>query len=334
VQRPFKFHSILWVLGGTVVALVLALGITVAIQQCNGRRLEVEIERSKELQTILNGISFIFQGRLMTPKYAINMCRRKQAERFCRWLVMAGLFLGCLSSCNRASSGNLGTENGNSSEASTKETPMSTEDHRTETSVPLAPIGKEFSYNFDADSPGQLPAGLHAARTGAGKDSRWSIINDPTAPTKPNAVAQTSVDQIDYRFPLLIADAASFRDLDLTVKFKAVSGSIDRAGGLAFRLRDTNNYYVVRANALENNYNLYRVVNGRRSEFAGAKFKVTSGEWHELRVEVVGSKITCYYDGNEKINVGNETFKDAGKIGLWTKADSVTYFDDLRVKAR
>jgi hypothetical protein len=91
---------------------------------------------------------------------------------------------------------------------------------------------------------------------------------------------------------------------------------------------------VVRANALENNYNLYRVVNGRRSEFAGAKFKVTSGEWHELRVEVVGSKITCYYDGNEKINVGNETFKDAGKIGLWTKADSVTYFDDLRVKAR
>ena len=199
---------------------------------------------------------------------------------------------------------------------------------------PLAPNGKELSYNFDTDSPGQPPAGLHSARTGAGRDSRWSIVDDPTAPSRPNAVAQTSVDQIDYRFPLLIADQASFRDLDLVVKFKAVSGSIDRAGGLAFRLQDAGNYYVVRANALENNYNLYRVVNGHRSEFAGAKFRVTSGEWHELRVEVVGNKIICYYDGTKRIEATDETFKNAGKIGLWTKADSVTYFDDLRVKAR
>jgi hypothetical protein len=118
------------------------------------------------------------------------------------------------------------------------------------------------------------------------------------------------------------------------VKFKAVSGSVDRAAGLVFRLKDPNNYYIVRANALENNYRLYHVVNGRRSQFAGANLKVTSGEWHELRVDVMGNKISCYYDGNKKIEATDDTFKDAGKVGLWTKADSVTSFDDLKVTAK
>jgi hypothetical protein len=148
-------------------------------------------------------------------------------------------------------------------------------------------------------------------------------------------LSQTSTDQTDYRFPLLIADEGSFQDLDLSVKFKAVSGNIDRAGGLVFRLKDPNNYYIVRANALENNFRLYHVVNGRRSQFAGANLKVTSGEWHELRIEAVGNKITCcYYDGNKKIEAIDDTFKDAGKAGLWTKADSVTYFDDMKVTAK
>ncbi len=166
-----------------------------------------------------------------------------------------------------------------------------------------------------------------------GSESKWVVLSDPTAPSKPNVVAQTSTDQTDYRFPLLIADERSFQDLDLSVKFKAVSGSIDRAGGLVFRL-DPNNYCIVRANALENNYRLYHVVNGRRSQFAGANLKVTSGEWHELRVEAAGNKITCYYDGNKKIEATDDTFKDAGKVGLWTKADSVTYFDDLKAPER
>ncbi len=200
--------------------------------------------------------------------------------------------------------------------------------------APQQPSGKQFAYNFDSDTPGQLPAKFHGAKTGGGTQEKWTVTADPSAPSKPNVVAQTSTDQTDYRFPLLISDEGSFQDLDLSVRFKAVSGSIDRAGGLVFRLRDPNNYYIVRANALENNYRLYHVVNGRRSQFAGANFKVTSGEWHELRVEAVGTKITCYYDGSKKIEATDDTFKDAGKVGLWTKADSVTYFDDLKVTAK
>ena len=200
--------------------------------------------------------------------------------------------------------------------------------------APQQTSGKQFEYNFDSDTPGQMPTKFHSAKTGGGAQEKWAVTTDPTAHSKPNIVAQTSTDQTDYRFPLLIADDASFRDLDLSVKFKAVSGSIDRAGGLVFRLRDPNNYYIVRANALENNYRLYHVVNGRRSQFAGANLKVTSREWHELRVEIVGNKITCYYDGTKKIEATDDTFKDAGKVGLWTKADSVTYFDDLKVVAK
>jgi hypothetical protein len=194
--------------------------------------------------------------------------------------------------------------------------------------------GTTISFNFDSETLGAMPAKFHAARTGQGSEAKWTVMADPTAPSKPNVAAQTSTDKTDYRFPLLISDEGSFKDLELSVKFKAVAGEVDRAAGLVFRLQDANNYYIVRANALEDNYRLYHVIKGNRRQFAGANFKVTSGEWHELKVECVGNKIICYYDGQKKIEATDETFKDAGKIGLWTKADSVTYFDDLVVKAK
>ncbi len=205
---------------------------------------------------------------------------------------------------------------------------------RPETPAPLQSVGRSIIYNFDSDTVGTMPAKFHNARTGQGSEGNWAVMADATAPSKPNVVAQTSTDTTDYRFPLLIADEGSFKDLELGVRFKAVSGKVDRAGGLVFRLKDANNYYIVRANALEDNYRLYHVVDGKRRQFAGADLKVTAGEWHELRVECVGNKIICTYDGAKKIEATDETFKDAGKIGLWTKADSVTYFDDLKVAAK
>jgi hypothetical protein len=191
-----------------------------------------------------------------------------------------------------------------------------------------------ITFNFDQDAVGAMPAKLHSARTGQGSEGKWAVMADATAPSKPNVVGQTSTDKTDYRFPLLISDEANFRDLELSVKFKAVAGEVDRAAGLVFRLQDANNYYIVRANALEDNYRLYHVVKGSRRQFAGANFKVASGEWHELKVECAGNKIICYYDGQKKVEATDDTFKEAGKIGLWTKADSVTYFDDLVVKAK
>ncbi len=203
-----------------------------------------------------------------------------------------------------------------------------------EAPAPVQPSGKAFVYNFDSEAAGRMPAKFHGALTGQGEKSEWVVKADSSAPSQPNVLAQLSNDKTDYRFPLAIADEGSFQNLEMSVKFKAVSGEVDRAAGMAFRLRDANNYYVVRANALENNYRLYHVVNGRRVQFAGANVKVAPGEWHELRVDCVGNHITCYFDNEKKIDATDETFKEAGKVGLWTKADSVTYFDDLRVSAK
>jgi hypothetical protein len=173
-----------------------------------------------------------------------------------------------------------------------------------------------------------------SARTEKGAEGKWAVMADTTAPSKPNVVAQTSTDAPDYRLPLLIVNEGSFKDLELSVKFKVVSGEVEHAGGLVSRLKDTNNYYIVRANALEDNYRRYCVIAGNRRQFAGANFKVTSNEWRALRAEIVGKKIIFYYNGAKKLEATDDTFKDAGKVGLWTKADSVSHFDDLRETAK
>ena len=210
----------------------------------------------------------------------------------------------------------------------------STSPARVEQAAPVQPSGKALTYSFDNVPAGTLPGTFSSARTGQGAVGKWEVRADETAPSKPNVLAQTSDDATDYRFPVAVSNEGAFKDLELSVKFKAVSGSVDQAGGLVFRYKDENNYYIVRANALENNYRLYHVINGRRQQFAGANLTVMLKQWHELKVVCVGNQITCFFDGKQEIQATDETFKESGKIGVWTKADSVTYFDDLSVTAK
>jgi len=224
------------------------------------------------------------------------------------------------------------SERGESSDSAQRGSPTQTT--KAESPAPVQAAGKTLTYNFDSDATGKLPAHFHSALTGQGTEGTWIVKQDETAPSKPNVLAQTSTDDTDYRFPMAVLDEGSFKDLDLSVKFKAVSGKADQAGGLVFRYQDQNNYYITRANALEDNYRLYHVVNGRRRQITGANFRVTPNQWHTLRVECVGNQIKCYYDDELKITASDETFKDAGKVGLWTKADSVTYFDNFTVRAK
>lgn len=145
----------------------------------------------------------------------------------------------------------------------------STSPARMEQAAPVQPSGKSVTYNFDSVQAGALPPTFSSVRTGDGPVGKWEVRAEETAPSKPNVLAQTSADTTDYRFPIAVSNEGAFKDLELSVKFKAISGSVDQAGGLVFRYRDENNYYVVRANALENNYRLYHVVNGKRQQFAG-----------------------------------------------------------------
>jgi hypothetical protein len=195
-----------------------------------------------------------------------------------------------------------------------------------------AQTGKRV-WNFDQDPVGKLPPGFTSALTGRGTIGRWAVMRDDSAPSPPNVLAQTSTDPTDYRFPLAIADDTNYKDLALSVKFKTISGKVDQGAGLVFRLKDKDNYYIVRANADEDNYRLYHVIKGRRVQFAGANLKVTSNAWHEIKMEARGNEFKCFYDGQLKFTAKDDTFKDAGEIGLWTKADSVIHFDDLAVQS-
>jgi hypothetical protein len=177
----------------------------------------------------------------------------------------------------------------------------------------------------------ESPAAFQPMLTGRGAPVTWSVIDDPTAPAGPTVLTETSKDTTDYRFPLAVFDQPKLKDLDVTVRFKPVAGEVDRAAGIAVRLADRDNYYVVRANALEDNVRLYRVVKGDRKQFAGANVKVPSGVWQELRLVVHGSRFEVFFEGRSLYSATDTTFSAAGRVALWTKADSVTHFDDLRI---
>ena len=192
--------------------------------------------------------------------------------------------------------------------------------------------GGGTTWDFQGDAVNAPPPGFTFARTGQGREGRWIILTDPSAPSGDHVLAQTDTDDTDYRFPVAVANAPEVKDLRLEVRCKPVSGKVDEACGLVFRFKDPGNYYVARANALEDNVNLYHVVDGKRREIKGWRGKVTKNEWHSLAVEARGDHLQVFWDGKPVVDAKDETFRDAGKVGLWTKADSVTYFDALTVK--
>ena len=138
-------------------------------------------------------------------------------------------------------------------------------------------------------------------------------------------------DRTDYRFPLAVYQPISAKDVEVTVRFKPVAGKVDQAGGIAVRLTTPDDYYVVRANALEDNVRFYRVVKGNRQQIAGANTKVASGEWHTLSLKAQGDRFTVSFDGKQLYTTEDKTFGNPGKVALWTKADSVTHFDRIAI---
>ncbi len=192
--------------------------------------------------------------------------------------------------------------------------------------------GMAGSIDLSRYAVGPLPPDcLTSWRTGKGAIGDWQVVEDHSA-SQGKAIAQLSADPTDYRFPLAVYQPLRAQDVEASVRFKAVSGNGDRAGGLAVRLTDADNYYVVRANALEGNVNLYRVVKGRRQQMAGASAKVSSGVWHTLTLRAEGGRLTVSFDGKPLLTHSDRTFTGVGKVALWTKADSVTRFDRLEIR--
>lgn len=189
-----------------------------------------------------------------------------------------------------------------------------------------------MTVGFDDQKVGSVPDGWTAGLTGKGKPV-WAVVKDPTAPSQPMAFKQSGT----ASFPLCVKNDTSLTDGYAEVKFKPLSGKEDQAAGIVWRFKDMQNYYVVRANALEDNVVLYKMEKGKRSSLEivgrkggyGVKQKVENGKWQTLRVEFVGDTFAVSLDGKPLFQVKDTTFSQAGKVGLWTKADSITLFDNF-----
>lgn len=177
---------------------------------------------------------------------------------------------------------------------------------------------------------GKPPVGFKFARTGQGGSGQWAVVDDSTSSTG-RVIEQSSVDRADYRFPLAILDAVVAKNVEISLRFKPMAGRVDQAGGIAVRLADPDNYYVVRANALEDNVRFYRVVKGRREQIDGVNTKVAGNQWHTLGLKAQRNQFTIGFDGKTLFTTSDKTFASAGKIALWTKSDSVTRFDQIAI---
>lgn len=187
-------------------------------------------------------------------------------------------------------------------------------------------------WSFDADRALAPPSGFSFGLTGSGARGRFEVKADASAPSGGQVLAQLDTDATDNRFPIAVADAVQPADVRVSVKCKMVSGQVDQACGLVVRYQDENNYYITRANALEGNVRLYYVKAGKRKQIASFGGEVKAGTWYDYAVEVRGNRIQVFWNGKGIIDQRDGTFTQGGRVGVWTKADSVTYFDDLRVE--
>jgi hypothetical protein len=194
---------------------------------------------------------------------------------------------------------------------------------------------KERSIVFGKGDLGKVPSGWKSAQTGKGKGSVWKVVADDSAPSKSGFVLAQTAASPRAMFNLCVVEDSNYKDVEASVGFKAIKGEDDQGGGIVWRYQDANNYYIARMNPLEDNYRVYKVVNGKRSkEFQDAKVKVKAGEWHNLKIEMKGDHIRCYLDGKKYLDVKDSTFEKAGKVGLWSKADAQTHFDNLKVSGK
>jgi hypothetical protein len=176
---------------------------------------------------------------------------------------------------------------------------------------------KRMSWGFDWDEPGKIAKGFTA------EVGTWEVVADGQ-----NQVLAQKAKNPDDTFNVALVSDAHFRDVDISVRLRAVEGELDQGGGVVWRARDKDNYYIARYNPLEDNFRVYKVEKGKRTQFRSADVP-GDRQWHMLRVTMTGSRITCYLDGKKHLEADDSTFPEAGRIGLWSKADARSYFDDL-----
>jgi hypothetical protein len=213
--------------------------------------------------------------------------------------------------------------------------------HRLTLAIALALVGTTLLagedaarvFRFDKGDVGKLPAGWTAAKTGQGEGSVWQLVADDTAPSKTGHVLAQIAEGPSSLFNLCVVKDSNYQDLELGVAFKAVHGKLDQGGGVVWRYQDAENYYIARMNPLEDNFRVYKVIAGKRIQLDTREgLKVPAGEWHRLKVRQQGKQIECWLDGQKYLEAKDDAIAEAGKVGLWSKADAQTHFDEFQVR--
>jgi len=199
----------------------------------------------------------------------------------------------------------------------------------------LATEDKLQTLTFAKADAGKLPTGWKAEKTGKGEGSIWKVVEDETSPSRTGYVLAQTAESPGALFNLCVAEDTTYKNGAIHVQFKAMRGEKDQGGGIVWRYQDNNNHYIARMNPLEDNFRVYKVVAGKRMQLQTREdLKVKAGEWRKLKIEMDGDHIQCYLDGEKYLDARDNTFPDAGKVGLWTKADAQTYFDELKISAK
>lgn len=180
--------------------------------------------------------------------------------------------------------------------------------------------GTDASFNFDNEETGKLPGDWTAAT------STWLIAGEGSI----KAMKQAGKNEGD-RFNICVQNKLNYQNLEMEVRIKALEGEEDQGGGLVWRYRDAKNYYITRANPLENNFRVYKVVDGNRKQLESANVNMKTGEWFTIKIVATGNSMDCYYNGQRLLSHTDDTFPEAGKVGFWSKADAVSLFDDLKI---
>jgi hypothetical protein len=184
---------------------------------------------------------------------------------------------------------------------------------------------------FDGMDLGAAPRDFTQGLTGEGPPAEWIVQTDPADPSRRHVLGQASTDRTGQRFPICLYDGLRARNVDVSVRLNPIAGEADQAGGLIVRAADVRNYYVVGASALDQTVRLYRVVGGIGTFFAGTRAKVRAEEWQTLRIKVEGDRFYVIWNGTPLFEARDGQHTAAGRVGLWTKSDSVTLFDDLTI---
>ena len=197
---------------------------------------------------------------------------------------------------------------------------------------------RQRTFHFSKDNVGKVPAGWKAEKTGKGEGSIWKVVEDDTAPSKAGYVLAQTAESPNNLFNICVAEDTSYTDVELSVSFKPIAGKNDQGGGFVWRYRDHDNYYIARANPAGQkgtSFAVYKVVDGKRSALQSTSVnKIPVGEWHKLRITMTGDHMECYLDGKKLLDAKDTTFPNAGKVGLWSKSDAQTHFDDFKVSGK